>query len=54
MQSRPGSPRETATNNMTLTDDEIELLASEVKDYQLTHGSLLKLVGYETDSTVPA
>ncbi|EME43161.1 hypothetical protein DOTSEDRAFT_89101 [Dothistroma septosporum NZE10] len=40
--------------SMTLTDDNLERLTSEVKDYQITHGSLLKLVGYEAESTVPA
>ncbi|KAK4621901.1 hypothetical protein CLAFUR4_07525 [Fulvia fulva] len=42
------------TQDMAPTDDEIDLLASEVKDYQITHGSLLKMVGYETESTVTA
>lgn len=40
--------------NMDLSEDEVELLVSEVKDYQITHGSLLKLVKFEEASTVPA
>lgn len=39
---------------MDLSEDEVELLVSEVKDYQITHGSLLKLVKFEEPSTVPA
>lgn len=35
-------------------EDLLEYLVSEVKDYQLTHGSLLKLAAYEEDHTVPA
>lgn len=34
--------------------NDIEKLVSEVKDYQITHGSLLKLVKFETASTVHA
>lgn len=32
----------------------LESLLTEIKDWQITHGSLLKLVGYEEPHTVPA
>lgn len=35
-------------------EQDIKRLVSEIKDYQLTHGSLLKLVWLEESSTVPA
>ncbi|CAK4034919.1 glutathione synthetase [Lecanosticta acicola] len=39
---------------MDLSEDGIQHLVSEIKDHQLIHGSLLKLVKYEELSTVPA
>ena len=46
---------ETITHDRTTyNEDQLLQLVSEVKDYQLTHGSLLKTVEYEIDSSVPA
>lgn len=36
------------------SNDQLGHLVSQIKDYQLTHGCLLKLVGYEQPSTVPS
>ena len=36
------------------TEGELYHLVNEAKDYQITHGSLLKVVEYETESSVPA
>jgi hypothetical protein len=35
-----------------LSDGQLEVLVSDVKDYQITHGSLLKLVKTDDDHTV--
>jgi len=37
-----------------LSDADVEHLVSHIKDYQLTHGSLLKLVAFEEPTTVSA
>ena len=41
-------------NGRSYTDEQLFSLVSEVKDYQLTHGSLLKLVAFETESSITA
>ncbi|KAF1350057.1 hypothetical protein BDV97DRAFT_296686 [Delphinella strobiligena] len=38
----------------SFSKEQIAALITEVKDYQISHGSLLKLVGYEAPHTVPA
>jgi glutathione synthase len=37
-----------------LSDEQLEVLVEDIKDWQLTHGSLLKLVNTDEDSTVLA
>ncbi|TVY73606.1 Glutathione synthetase large chain [Lachnellula suecica] len=37
-----------------LSDEQLEILVANIKDWQLTHGSLLKLVSSDEDSTVLA
>lgn len=39
---------------MDLSDSQVEQLTTEIRDYQITHGSLLKLVRFEEETTVPA
>ncbi|KAF7189818.1 Glutathione synthetase, partial [Pseudocercospora fuligena] len=39
---------------MAMTEEDIKTLIPEIKDYLITHGSLLKLVRYEEVSTVQA
>jgi len=41
-------------NGRSYTEDQLRHLVDEIKDYQLTHGSLVKVVEYETESSVPA
>ena len=36
------------------TEEQLYHLVTEIKDYQLTNGSLLKLIEYENESSVPA
>lgn len=50
----PAVPPRLTYNGKNYSRTELEYLVSEVKDYQITHGSLLKIVEYETDSFVPA
>lgn len=46
---------DTVTHDGTeYSEEQLLHLVSEVKDFHLTHGSLLKVVQYETDSSVPA
>ena len=35
-----------------LSDDQLEVLVSDIKDWQITHGSLLKIISSEEDNTV--
>lgn len=41
-------------DDRTYTEAQLRYLTNEIKDYQITHGSLLKGVEYETESSVPA
>ena len=60
----PEEPRESCQQRMdevvtthdgvTYTEAQLYHLTNEIKDYQIVHGSLLKIVEYETDSSVPA
>lgn len=38
---------------MDFSESQIDQLATEIRDYQITHGSLLKLVRFEEPTTVP-
>lgn len=40
--------------NQMDSGEQLNSLITEIKDWQITHGSLLKLVGYEEPHTVPA
>jgi len=42
----------TSADGLTYADEQLRYLANEVKDYQLTHGSILKAVRYQTESEV--
>ena len=42
----------TAPDGTEYTEDQLLLLVTEVKDFQLAHGSILKLVAYESESSV--
>lgn len=46
--------RSLESTSIATTDDEVEDTISQVKDWQITHGSLLKLVRFETPFTVQA
>jgi glutathione synthetase len=35
-----------------LSDDQLEVVAADIKDWQITHGSLLKIISSEEDNTV--
>ena len=37
-----------------LPEEQMQSLVDEIKDYQITHGSLIKLVRHEEPHTVPA
>lgn len=44
----------TTHDGKTYSEAELYYLTNEIKDYQIVHGSLLKVVQYETESSVPA
>lgn len=43
-----------SSDGHSYTEDQLLHVVSEIKDFQLTHGSLLKTVQHETESSVPA
>lgn len=47
-------PESVARHPSHLTDEQLQLFITELKDYQITHGSLVKLVQHEEPNTVPA
>ena len=44
----------TTHDGKAYTEEQLYHLTNEIKDYQIVHGSLLKVVEYETESSVPA
>lgn len=44
----------TTHDGKAYSEAELHHLTNEIKDYQIVHGSLLKVVQYETESSVPA
>ena len=44
----------TTHDGKAYTEAQLYHLINEIKDYQIVHGSLLKVVEYETESSVPA
>lgn len=50
----PPAMPEGRVKTIAASEEEVESLVSEIKDWQITHGSLLKLVRSETSSTVHA
>ena len=48
------SEQVTTHDGKAYTEEQLYHLTNEIKDYQIVHGSLLKTVEYETESSVPA